>query len=100
MRELDALRQELRGEPAPLADVQDLIRELQRLGPGRFPGNPALVEQLRTQVLTSVDKLELQLRRELDDKEPGQIRSGDSLQVPSGYKDAVAEYFRRLSQSH
>jgi hypothetical protein len=36
----------------------------------------------------------------LDDKEPGQIRSGDSLQVPSGYKDAVAEYFRRLSQSH
>jgi hypothetical protein len=100
MRELNGLRQELRGEPAPLADVQELIRELQRLGPGRFPGNPALVEQLRTQVLTSVDKLELQLRRDLDEKEPGQIRSGDSLQVPSGYKDAVAEYFRRLSQSH
>jgi hypothetical protein len=100
MRELNGLRQELRGEPAPLADVQDLIRELQRLRPGRFPGNPTLVEQLRTQVLTSVDKLELQLRHELDDKQPGQIRSGDSLQVPSGYKDAVAEYFRRLSQSH
>ena len=98
MRELNGLRQELRGEPAPLADVQELIRELQRLGPGRFPGNPALVEQLRTQVLTSVDKLELQLRRELDEKEPGQIRSGDSLQVPSGYKDAVAEYYRRLSK--
>jgi len=100
MRELKGLRQELRGEPVPLADVQDLIRELERLGPGRFPGNPALLEQLRTQVLTSVDKLELQLRHELDDKEPGQIRSGDSLQVPSGYKDAVAEYFRRLSQNH
>jgi hypothetical protein len=100
MRELNGLRQELRGEPVSLADVQDLIRELQRLGPGRFPGNPALVEELRTQVLTSVDKLELQLRRDLDEKEPGQIRSGDSLQVPSGYKDAVAEYFRRLSQSH
>jgi len=100
MRELNALRQELRGEPAPLADVQDLIRELQHLGPGRFPGNPALVEQLRTQVLTSVDKLELQLRRELDEKEPGQIRSGESLRVPAGYKDAVAEYFRRLSQNH
>jgi len=100
IRELNGLRQELRGEPAPLADVQDLIRELERLGPGRFPGNPALVEQLRTQALTSVDKLELQLRRELDEKEPGQIRSGDSLQVPPGYKDAVAEYFRRLSQNH
>ena len=100
MRELNGLRKELRGEPVPLADVQNLIRELERLGPGRFPGNPALVEQLRTQVLASVDKLELQLRHELDDKEPGQIRSGDSLRVPSGYKDAVAEYFRRLSQSH
>jgi len=29
-----------------------------------------------------------------------QIRSGESLRVPAGYKDAVAEYFRRLSQNH
>ncbi len=38
-----------------------LIQEMQRLDPRRFPGNPALVEQLHAQVLNDVDKLELQL---------------------------------------
>lgn len=98
LRELNGLRQDLRGQPESLADVQELIGEVQRLGPGSFPGNPALVDQLRTQVLASVDKLELQLRRELDDKQSGQIRSGDSYRVPDGYQDPVAEYFRRLSE--
>jgi hypothetical protein len=37
------------------------------------------------------------LRRNLDDKRPGQIRSADAPAVPPGYKDAVADYFRRLS---
>ena len=51
---------------------------MQRLDPSRFPGNPALVEQLHSQVLADVDKLELQLRRQLDDKDSGQVRSGDT----------------------
>ena len=99
LRELNDLRQQVQGQPEPLADLQELIREMQRLDPSRFPGNPAMVEQLRTQVLASVDKLELQLRRDRDDKQPGQIRGGDSVPVPSGYQDAVAEYFRRLSKN-
>ena len=37
---------------------------MERLDPSRFPGNPAMVEQLRTQVLASVDKLEPELRRD------------------------------------
>ena len=82
------------------ADVQELIREVQRLGPGNFPGDPALVDQLRTQLLANVDKLELQLRRDLDAQQSGQIRSGDSYRVPEGYQDPVAEYFRRLSERH
>ena len=87
------------GQPEPLADLQELIKQMERLDPSRFPGNPAMVEQLRTQVLASVDKLELQLRRDRDDKQPGQIRGGESAPVPSGYQDAVAEYFRRLSKN-
>jgi hypothetical protein len=98
LRELNELREDVRGKPESLSDIQEVLRELHRLDPRRYPGNPALVEQLRTQVLTSVDKLELQLRRELDDKRSGQIRSADSLPVPAGYQDSVAEYFRRLSQ--
>ena len=99
LRELNGLRREVRSQPESLDTVLDLIRELQHLGPGSFPGNPALVEQLRRQVLANVDKLELQLRRDLDDKQSGHIRSGDSLRVPSGYENPVAEYFRRLSKN-
>ncbi len=99
MRQLNALRQNFQGQPEPLADLQDLIREMQRLDPSRFPGNPAMLEQLHDQVLTSVDKLELRLRRQADDKDAGQIRSGDSQPVPSGYQESVADYFRRLSKN-
>ena len=100
LHELNGLRQDLRSQPESLADVQELIREVQRLGPGNFPGDPALVDQLRTQLLANVDKLELQLRRDLDAQQSGQIRSGDSYRVPEGYQDPVAEYFRRLSERH
>ncbi|MGH9470492.1 MAG: hypothetical protein ACRD1N_09140 [Terriglobia bacterium] len=99
-RELEALRRELRYQPQSLPDLQALMRDLQRLGPGNFPRNPALVEQLRTQALTSVDKLELQLRRDLAEQSSHQARSGDSLRIPPGYQEAVASYFRRLSKSH
>ena len=99
MRELNQLRQSFQGQPAPLADLQELIREMQRLDPSRFPGNPAMLEELHDQVLTSVDKLELRLRRQEDDSEAGQIRSGDSQPIPAGYQDSVADYFRRLSKN-
>jgi hypothetical protein len=99
MRELNALRQSFQGQPAPLADLQELIRYMQRLDPSRFPGNPAMLEELHDQVLTSVDKLELRLRRQEDDNGAGQVRSGDSLPIPAGYQDSVADYFRRLSKN-
>ena len=99
MRELNGLRQSFQGQPAPLADLQELIRYMQRLDPSRFPGNPAMIEELHDQVLTSVDKLELRLRRREDDNDAGQIRSGDSQHNPSGNQDSVADYFRRLSKN-
>jgi hypothetical protein len=99
MRELNQLRQSFQGQPAPLADLQELIREMQRLDPSRFPGNPAMLEELHDQVLSSVDKLELRLRRQEDDNDAGQIRSGDSQPIPAGYQDSVADYFRRLSKN-
>jgi hypothetical protein len=71
---------------------------MQRLDPSRFPGNPAMVEQLHTEVLSGVDKLELQLRHDSDDQTPGQVRTAKEPAVPPGYEEAVAEYFRRLSK--
>jgi hypothetical protein len=98
-QQLNDLRQAYRDEPATLGDIQGLIRQMQAIDPSRFPGNPALVEQLHTQVLAGIDRLELQVRRQVEDQQGGgQIRSGDSSPVPSGYGDAWAEYTRRLSK--
>jgi hypothetical protein len=99
LRELNALRQAMRGQPEPLADLEELMREMQRYNPSSYPGNPAVIEQLHNQVLATMDKVELQLRRQLDNAQPGQIRSGDSQTVPQGYADSVADYFRRLSKN-
>jgi hypothetical protein len=79
-------------------DIQALVRDMERLDPSRFPGNPSLVEDLATQVLPGLEQIELRLRRELED-ESGQVRSGLTLPVPAGYAEAVAEYFRRLSEN-
>ena len=84
------------GQPRVEGELR--LQQGAKLDPRRFPGNPALVEQLHTQVLNDVDKLELKLRREAGDK-AGQIRTTDSAPVPSGYQDAVADYFRRLSSN-
>jgi len=96
---LNDLRQSVENDPETARELQELIREMQQLDPKRFPGNPALFEQLHTQVLNDVDKLELQLRRKLDDKQSGQIRSSNPMPMPTGYQDAVADYFRRLSKN-
>ena len=96
---LNQLRPAVENDPETARELQDLIREMQQLDPKRFPGNPALFEQLHTQVLNDVDKLELQLRRKLDDKQSGQIRSSNPMPMPAGYQDAVADYFRRLSKN-
>ena len=100
LRDLNQLRQAVREDPDMAKQVQELIQEMERLDPSRFPGNPALVEQLHSQVLADVDKLELQLRRQLDDKDSGQVRSGDTRTVPQGYEEPVAEYYRRLSKNN
>jgi hypothetical protein len=99
MRDLNQLRQAVQLDPEMERQVEELIRQMQRLDPSRFPGNPALVEHLHSQVLADVDKLELQLRRQLDDKQSGQVRSGDTRSVPAGYEDSVADYYRRLSKN-
>jgi hypothetical protein len=100
MRNLNQLRQTVQDDPEMAKQIQELIHEMERLDPSRFPGNPALVEQLHSQVLADVDKLELQIRRQLDDKQAGQVRSGDTKTVPQGYEESVADYYRRLSKNN
>jgi hypothetical protein len=98
LRELNELRGTLTDNPQMAAELDALMREMQRLDPRRFPGNPELVERLRTQILPGLEQIELQLRRDLDEKGSDQVKSAASERIPAGYADAVAEYFRRLSR--
>jgi hypothetical protein len=93
------LRGQLRDDPESLRQLADATRQLQQIDPSKFRGNPELVEGLREQVLSSIDQLEMQLRRKLDGELAGQVRSGAGKAVPSGYHESVADYFRRLSKS-
>ena len=99
MEELTQLRALAKNDPAALKEIQDLVNEMQKLDPSRFPGNPAMVEELHAQVLHDVDKLELRLRRNGDETQPGQVRTSKTPAVAAGYQDAVAEYYRRLGKA-
>ncbi len=96
MRELNQLRQMVSDDPQAAKDVADLTRQMQRLDPSRFRGNPAMVEQMHQEILHSVDKLELQLQH---DGASSDARTGKPDSVPAGYQDSVAEYYRRLSKN-
>jgi len=93
----ETLRQ-LENNPQIGKDVRDMIRDMYRLDPRLFPGNPEMLNRIEGQMLSGVEQIELQLRRMLDDQQGGQVRSGPADTVPPGYADAVAEYFRRLSK--
>ena len=80
-------------------EIDELVRSMKNLDPKRFPGNPAMVDELYARVLSGVDKLELQLRHEPGEGAQAQVRSDSPQPIPSGYQSAVADYFRRLSQT-
>jgi hypothetical protein len=96
MRDLSQLRHMVQGDPQAAKEVAELARQMQQLDPSRFPGNPAMVEQMHREVLSSVDRLELELQR---DGASTEARTGKPYAVPAGYQDSVAEYYRRLSRN-
>ncbi|HEY1221534.1 MAG TPA: hypothetical protein VGF03_21520 [Bryobacteraceae bacterium] len=94
---LNQVRAVVQDSPEARQQLQSLIVQMRNLDPRRFPGNPALVEQMHQQLVSSVDALELQLRQQLDENHGGTIRNTDPTKVPVGYQDSVAEYYRKLS---
>ncbi|HYK36552.1 hypothetical protein [Alloacidobacterium sp.] len=95
MRELNQLRQMVQSDPQAANEVRELARQMQLLDPRRFPGNPAIVEQMHREVLNSLDRIELQLQRDGSTE----ARIGKPASVPEGYQDSVAEYYKRLSKN-
>jgi hypothetical protein len=96
LRELNQLRHVVKDDPQAAKEVAELARQMLLLDPKRFPGNPAMVEQMHRDLLSAVDRLELQLQRNGTSSE---ARTGKSYTVPSGYQESVAEYYRRLSKN-
>ena len=95
LRQLRQLRQMVGDNPQAAKEVDELTRQMQHLDPSRFTGNPAMVEQMHREVLSSVDRLELELQHE---DAATDARTGRPYTVPAGYQEAVAEYYRRLSK--
>jgi hypothetical protein len=94
---LNQVRAVVQDSPEARQQLQALIDQMRNLDPSRFPGNPGLVEQMHQQLVSNVDALELQLRRQLDDNRGGAIRNTNPAKIPAGYQDSVAEYYRKLS---
>jgi hypothetical protein len=99
IKELAQLRRSVGEDPEARRQVDELIRSMEKLDPRRFPGNPAMVDELYARVVSGVDKLELQLRHVPDSGEPAEVRSDNPPPMPVGYQAMVAEYFRRLSKN-
>ena len=74
---LNQVRAAVQDSPEARQQLQALIDQMRNLDPSRFPGNPALVEQMHQQLVSNVDALELQLRRQLDENQGGTIRNTD-----------------------
>ena len=91
---VNRLRRSGEFEPQDLAEIRNFIRGLST---ERFQGNPDLLEEEYRRMLALLEQLEVQVRRqvELDDKE--EVRAIVSEPVPETYREAVAEYYRRLS---
>jgi hypothetical protein len=96
LRDLNQIRDFVRQNPDIQGDYSNLSRAL---NPGFLSNDAELSNRLSHEVLPELERLELDVRRKLDDKNSDQVRSAGSESVPAGYSDAVADYFRRLSQS-
>ena len=67
---------------------------------GGLRGNPELVEQEFQSMLNLFEQLELQLRAQTAGQSVGSgVRTEAPAEVARGYKEVVAEYFRRLSRA-
>jgi len=94
---LEQLQQQLKDDPNMQRDIQGLIRDLRQFDPSHYTNDPLLAQRIQA-AMASVEQVEIELRRKLDQAGGGSVRSPGSEPVPQGYSDAVADYFRKLSK--
>ena len=94
------MQQQLKDDPSTQHDVQNVIRDLHQFDPAQqhMTNDPLLSERIQS-ALANLEQVELELRRKVDSANGGgAVRSPGNQPIPEGYLDAVAEYYRKLSQ--
>ena len=97
LRDLNQVRRLAQGQSDLTGQIQQLSDDMRRAN--AFGNDAELAARIRSQLLPEIERLELELRRKVDQQQSGQVRSAGSDKVPAGYADAVADYFRKLSKS-
>jgi hypothetical protein len=93
-RDLNGLRDFMRNNPDFASDYLNLMHAIN----GAYQDKGELEGRISREVLPNMERLELELRRKLDEKNGDQVRSAGTETIPPGYSDAVADYFRKLSK--
>jgi hypothetical protein len=97
-RAIRSLIPELRARnlnPAEIDEVRELTRQLEL---ARFDGNADLLARELNAALALLEQLELRLAQGTQADDRGTVRTAVAEPIPTEYKDAVAEYYRRLSR--
>jgi hypothetical protein len=99
LRSLQQLQQDQGNDPNMAKDLQNLIRDMQRLNPYTYANDPLLSERINQALTSGMTQVEMELRRKVEEANgSGSVRSPGNEKVPAGYADKVAEYRRKLSQ--
>ncbi len=101
LQTLRQLEQTAQGsDPAMARDLQNLIRDMQRLNPNTYANDPLLAERIQSSLMGGVEQVEMELRRKVEESTgAGSVRSPGGEKVPQGYQDKVADYYRKLSKT-
>jgi hypothetical protein len=94
VRDMGQLRDFIRTHPEYSGEVLQLLHAMSPA----YANDAELSQRIGREVIPQMERLELELRRQLDDKNSDQVRSAGAEHLPPGYSDAIAEYFRKLSK--
>jgi hypothetical protein len=99
LTQLERLQGQLADDPNTAKDLGALVREMQRMNPWTYGNDGELNSRIQSAMVADIERVELELRRKVDEAGGGSTRSAGTEAVPQGFADAVAEYFRKLSSS-
>jgi hypothetical protein len=94
LQDMGQLRDFIRTHPEYSNEVLQLLHTMNPA----YVNDAELSQRIGREVIPQMERLELELRRQLDEKNSDQVRSAGAEHVPAGYSDAIAEYFRKLSK--